>query len=189
MFASRPYLLSYEPGRVGAWSFSHVALHRHELCTAFPAPSSPDHSEAGLRLRLRISVLFWLTIRKSSTRSRRLLVVSYRAPRSRLNRIDQSSSSHRKCVRLFNVVRHARGRVPFRYSPSTFLTRPSNDKFQAGRHHPYMGVFERVNRFLLDRRMPILSRVNWSILSRSGRAIAHDEEPPRHSNGWRISAV
>ena len=110
MFASRPYLLSYEPGRVGAWSFSHVALHRHELCTAFPAPSSPDHSEAGLRLRLRISLLFWLTIRKSSTRSRRLLVVSYRAPRSRLNRIDQSSSSHRKCGRLFNVVRHARTR-------------------------------------------------------------------------------
>ena len=32
-------------------------------------------------------------------------------------------------------------------------------------------------------------RDNWSILSRSGRAIAHDEEPPRHSNGWRISAV
>ena len=33
-------------------------------------------------------------------------------------------------------------------------------------------------------------RDNWSILSRSGRAIAHsDEEPPRHSNGWRISVV
>ena len=30
---------------------------------------------------------------------------------------------------------------------------------------------------------------NWSIISRSGRAIAHDEEPPRHSNGWRISVV
>ena len=31
-------------------------------------------------------------------------------------------------------------------------------------------------------------RDNRSILSRSGRAIAHDEEPSRHSNGWRISA-
>ena len=40
--------------------------------------------------------------------------------------------------------------------PATFLTRPSNDKFQAGRHHPYMGEFERVNRFLFDRRMPFL---------------------------------
>ena len=30
-------------------------------------------------------------------------------------------------------------------------------------------------------------RDNGSILSRSGRAIAHDEEPSRHSNGWRIS--
>ena len=30
-------------------------------------------------------------------------------------------------------------------------------------------------------------RDNWSILSRSGRAVAHDEEPSRHSNGWRIS--
>ena len=39
---------------------------------------------------------------------------------------------------------------------ATFLTRPSNDKFLAGRHHPKMGVFERVNRFLFDRRMPFL---------------------------------
>ena len=39
---------------------------------------------------------------------------------------------------------------------ATFLTRPSNDKFQAGRHHPYMGEFERVNRFLFDCRMPFL---------------------------------
>ena len=31
-------------------------------------------------------------------------------------------------------------------------------------------------------------RDNWSILSRSGRAIAHDEDrPPRHLNGWKIS--
>ena len=33
---------------------------------------------------------------------------------------------------------------------------PSNDKIQAGRHHPKMGVCERVNRFLFDRRMPFL---------------------------------
>ena len=32
-------------------------------------------------------------------------------------------------------------------------------------------------------------RDNWSILSRSGHAVAHDEEPPRarHSNVWRKS--
>ena len=43
-----------------------------------------------------------------------------------------------------------------RAKTATFLTRPSNDKFQAGRHHPYMGEFERVHRFLFDRRMPFL---------------------------------
>ena len=30
---------------------------------------------------------------------------------------------------------------------ATFPTHPSNEKIQAGRHHPKMGVFERVNRF------------------------------------------
>ena len=55
--------------------------------TAFPALSSPDNSEAGLRLR--ISFLFWLTIAQDGGNpppvrmSSRLLVVSYRAPRSR----------------------------------------------------------------------------------------------------------
>ena len=55
--------------------------------TAFPALSSPDNSEAGLRLR--ISFLFWLTIAQDDGNpppvrmSWRLLVVSYRAPRSR----------------------------------------------------------------------------------------------------------
>ena len=44
-------------------------------------------------------------------------------------------------------------------SRATFLTRPSTDKFQAGRHHPYMGEFERVNRLLFDRRMPFLHLV------------------------------
>ena len=58
--------------------------------TAFPALSSPDNSEAGLRLR--ISFLFWLTIAQKAEilhpvrMSWRLLVVSYRAPRSRKNR-------------------------------------------------------------------------------------------------------
>ena len=48
-------------------------------------------------------------------------------------------------------------RSPYpRTRDATFLTRLSNDKFQAGRHHPYMGEFERVHRFLFDRRMPFL---------------------------------
>ena len=49
--------------------------------------------------------------------------------------------------------------APRQRASATFLTRPSNDKFQAGRHHPYMGEFERVNRFLFDRRMPFLHLV------------------------------
>ena len=60
------------------------------------------------------------------------------------------------------AARGPRGRGAGRGRPrfvATFLTRPSNDKFQAGRHHPYMGEFERVNRFLFDRRMPFLHLV------------------------------
>ena len=48
-------------------------------------------------------------------------------------------------------ARYIPERVPQTTNSATFLSRPSNDKFQAGRHHPYMGVFERVNRFLFDR--------------------------------------
>ena len=51
-------------------------------------------------------------------------------------------------------ARYIPERVPQTTNSATFLSRPSNDKFQAGRHHPDMGVFERVNRFLFDRRAP-----------------------------------
>jgi hypothetical protein len=60
-----------------------VAIARGDRGRMAP-PSSPDNSEAGLRLC--ISFLFWLTIRKSSTRlnvlaiPRSLLVVIYRTP-------------------------------------------------------------------------------------------------------------
>ena len=78
-------------GPVSYFSYTRTRTLRILRVTAFQALSSPDNSEAGLRLR--ISFLFWLTIAQTTEirdgnpppvrMSWRLLVVSYRAPRSR----------------------------------------------------------------------------------------------------------
>ena len=66
--------------------------------------------------------------------------------------------ARRDCAVVSRVPAHIVARLRgFRSIFATFLTRPSNDKFQAGRHHPYMGEFERVNRFLFDRRNAFLA--------------------------------
>ena len=94
--------------------------------------------------------------------------MSYRAPRSRLNRIDQSSSSHRKCGRLFNVVRHARTRsVPVhRCNHACSTTRYHRSTARIAPWASFRGISERF-------RSPLMSSHTDSPTPAEKRGITH----------------
>ena len=94
----------------------------------------------------------------SSTARAQLRTVGSRVAATRGERLTFPDRSHYSGV-IPMVFQHS-GYIPnpFLKRHATFPSHPSNDKIQAGRHHPKMGVFERVNRFLFDRRWRCSSR-------------------------------
>ena len=149
----RPRQTSTDTRRPGTWSQARQA--RQEL----DSNSTGSTGKASTAPRQRLdSASTEPRQLDSSTARAQLRTVGSRVAATRGERLTFPDRSHYSGV-IPMVFQHS-GYIPnpFLKRHATFPSHPSNDKIQAGRHHPKMGVFERVNRFLFDRRWRCSSR-------------------------------
>ena len=121
-------------GPKGPWSALSPHPRSLAVCASSTHPSARAQPEPPARPRRSFSHMTPRVGRRGGRARSRAAVTARRAC---------------KAARVTGSFRGVAARIP---------TLASNDKFQAGRHHPKMGVFERVNRFLFDRRWRCSSR-------------------------------